>query len=84
MTLEQLIISVGAIFLITRIVGLLLSHIGQPQVVGEMVAGILLGPSVFGSFFPTAFNRIFPAAAMPTLINLSQLGLLLFMFVVGL
>jgi Kef-type K+ transport system membrane component KefB len=84
MTIEQLIVAVGTIFLVARLTGLFFRRIGQPQVVGEMVAGILLGPSFLGHFFPDVFSRIFPENSMPTLTNLSQLGLLLFMFVVGL
>src|ERR1700693_5748312 len=57
---------------------------GQPRVVGEMTAGIVLGPSLFGRFFPDAFTYVFPSSSMPALTVLSQLGLLLFMFVVGL
>jgi K+:H+ antiporter len=83
MTMEQLIIAVGTIFLAARVSGFLVRRIGQPQVVGEMLAGILLGPSFLGRFFPAIFNGIFPVTAMPTLTNLSQMGLLLFMFVVG-
>jgi Kef-type K+ transport system membrane component KefB len=58
--------------------------IGQPHVVGEMTAGIVLGPSLFGRFFPVAFAHVFPSSSMPALTVLSELGLLLFMFVVGL
>jgi Kef-type K+ transport system membrane component KefB len=84
MSIEQLILSVGTILLVARLAGLLFRWIGQPQVVGEMVAGIVLGPSFFGREFPAAFNYVFPATAIPTLTSLSQLGLLLFIFVVGL
>jgi len=81
---EQLIISIGAILLAARLFGLGFQYIGQPRVVGEMTAGIVLGPSVLGLFFPSAFAHIFPASYMPSLTALSQLGLLLFMFTVGL
>src|SRR5689334_13582825 len=83
MNIEQLIVSIGFIFLVSRLSGLLFRRIGQPQVVGEMVAGILLGPSLFGHIFPRCFNYVFPSNAIATLTTLSQLGLLLFMFVVG-
>jgi Kef-type K+ transport system membrane component KefB len=49
-----------------------------------MTAGIILGPSFFGRFLPGAFAYIFPSSSLPVLTALSQLGLLLFMFVVGL
>jgi Kef-type K+ transport system membrane component KefB len=81
---EQLILSIGTILLATRVFGWVFQQIGQPRVVGEMAAGIILGPSLFGRFFPEAFAFVFPASSMPALTVLSQLGLLLFMFVVGL
>ncbi len=56
----------------------------QPAVVCEMVAGLLLGPSFFGAIFPAAHARLFPAAGMPALFLASQVGLVLYMFVVGL
>ena len=49
-----------------------------------MTAGIILGPSLLGRFFPGAFAYLFPSSSLPLLTSLSQLGLLLFMFVVGL
>jgi Kef-type K+ transport system membrane component KefB len=57
--------------------------IGQPPVMGEMVAGIVLGPSVLGLFFPQALSFLFPASSLETLRLLSQIGVVLFMFVVG-
>jgi Kef-type K+ transport system membrane component KefB len=81
---EQLIVSVGIILLAARLFGWLFQYIGQPRVVGEMTAGIVLGPSLLGRFFPAAMDHIFPPSSLPTLTALSQLGLLLFMFVVGL
>lgn len=84
MSTEQLILSVGVILLAARLFGRLFQSIGQPRVVGEMTAGIVLGPSVLGRLFPSALDHVFPASAVPALTALSQLGLLLFMFVVGL
>jgi len=81
---EQLILSLGAILLATRLFGWLFQRIGQPRVVGEMTAGIVLGPSLLGRFFPAAFANIFPSDSLPVLTALSQIGLLLFMFAVGL
>jgi Kef-type K+ transport system membrane component KefB len=81
---EQLILSIGAILLAARLFGWIFQRMGQPRVVGEMTAGIVLGPSVLGRFFPGTFARVFPSSSMPALTVLSQLGLLLFMFVVGL
>jgi Kef-type K+ transport system membrane component KefB len=57
--------------------------IGQPPVMGEMVAGIVLGPSVLGLLFPGAVAFLFPESSLLTLRLLSQIGVVLFMFVVG-
>ena len=67
-----------------RVVGLLARRIGQPQVVGEMVAGVLLGPSLFGLLLPALHARIFPADSMKVLYVGAQLGVGLYMFLVGL
>jgi Kef-type K+ transport system membrane component KefB len=79
-TLVQLIV----IVLSGRALGTLLRRFGQPRVVGEVTAGILLGPSAFGALFPATFARIFPPESIPALLSLSQIGLILFMFMVGL
>jgi Kef-type K+ transport system membrane component KefB len=81
---EQLILSVGTILLAARMFGWAFQRIGQPRVVGEMTAGIFLGPSLFGRFLPGASAFVFPSPSLPAIAVLSQLGLLLFMFVVGL
>jgi Kef-type K+ transport system membrane component KefB len=80
---QQLLLSVATILLAARTMGWISQRIGQPRVVGEMIAGIVLGPSLFGRFFPGGFAYIFPSSSLPGLTVLSQLGLLLFMFVVG-
>jgi Kef-type K+ transport system membrane component KefB/nucleotide-binding universal stress UspA family protein len=67
-----------------RGIGLLARRIGQPMVIAEVVAGILLGPSLFGWLAPGAFATFFPRESMPTLGMLSQVGLVLFMFLIGL
>src|SRR5438477_30210 len=81
---EQLIVSIGTILLAVNLFGWIFQSIRQPRVVGEMMAGIVLGPSLFGHFFPAAFAHIFPASSLAVLAPVSQLGLLLFMFIVGL
>jgi Kef-type K+ transport system membrane component KefB len=78
--LAQLLI----IVLSARVLGALFRRIHQPQVLGEIVAGILLGPSLFGWLAPSAAAWLFPAGNMGALYALSQLGLVLFMFHVGL
>lgn len=79
-----LIMQIAVIIIAARVVGRLFRAVGQPQVVGEMVAGLLLGPSVFGALSPDLFQRVFPAESLGYLSALSQIGLLLFMFMIGL
>ncbi len=57
--------------------------LGQPPVMGEMVAGIVLGPSVLGLIYPPALSFLFPASSLEILRQLSQIGVVLFMFIVG-
>jgi len=83
MDIAELILAFGVILLLARLLGWAFQRIGQPRVIGEMTAGILLGPSVFGRFFPAAFHYVFSPSSFPAIAVLSQLGLLLFMFVVG-
>lgn len=67
-----------------RLVGGLARRVGQPQVVGEMIAGIVLGPSLFGLFLPDVHQRLFgPRESKQVLYCLAQLGLALYMFLVG-
>jgi Kef-type K+ transport system membrane component KefB len=79
-----LLAQIGIILISARLVGLLFRKIHQPQVMGEMVAGILLGPSLMGSIFPGFSSLLFPANSLGFLNSLSEVGLLFFMFVVGL
>jgi Kef-type K+ transport system membrane component KefB len=78
------LLQICIIVLSGRAVGLFLKRLGQPAVVGEIVGGILLGPSAFGYFAPETFARVFPPSSIPSLLSLSQIGLILFMFLVGL
>jgi Kef-type K+ transport system membrane component KefB len=77
--LLQIIIIIAA----TQLLGSVFKKIGQPAVIGETVAGILLGPSLLGLLFPSVFRFVFPAESLPNLRFLSQIGLILFMFIVG-
>jgi Kef-type K+ transport system membrane component KefB len=74
---------IAVILLFCQVVGRLGRYIGQPQVVSEMIAGVLLGPSLLGLFFPELFGRLFPAETLRVLFPISQLGLAAYMFVVG-
>ncbi|HEY4313400.1 MAG TPA: cation:proton antiporter [Pirellulales bacterium] len=77
--LMQLIVIVAA----TRIAGGLIRKIGQPSVIGEMVAGIMLGPSLLGMLWPASQSFLFPPSSMPALRLFSQVGVVLYMFLVG-
>ena len=79
-----LLFQVAVILAVSRIARWLFVPIGQPAVVGEMVAGLMLGPSCFGWLMPRASSALFAAPTLPSLNALSQLGLVLFMFLVGL
>jgi len=81
--LPRLLLQIIIIIAATRCAGLLFRKIGQPAVVGETVAGIILGPSLLGLLFPGIFHFIFPVESLPNLRFLSQIGLILFMFIVG-
>ena len=82
--LDVFLAQVAIVVLVSRVLGELLRHIGQPRVVGEMLGGILLGPSVFGWIAPAAYGALFPIGSVRFLNAVSQLGVLLFMFLVGL
>jgi Kef-type K+ transport system membrane component KefB len=72
-----------AILLACRVVGLLARRLGQPQVVGEMIAGVFMGPSLLGYFFPSLQAQLFPAESLKILYVGAQLGVGLYMFLVG-
>jgi Kef-type K+ transport system membrane component KefB len=71
------------IILITRIFGWICKKLRQPVVIGEIIAGILMGPSLFGYYFPEFSATLFPAQSLGNLHILAQVGLVLFMFMVG-
>jgi Kef-type K+ transport system membrane component KefB len=66
-----------------RVVGWAARRCGQPQVIGEMIAGVLIGPSLFGLFWPGAQQFLFPPESLKTLYVFAQLGIGLYMFLVG-
>jgi Kef-type K+ transport system membrane component KefB len=81
--LSILLLQVIVIVAAARALGALFRKIGQPSVIGEMVAGILLGPSLLGWVAPGLQVFLFPSSSMGALRLLSQIGVILFMFVVG-
>src|ERR1700683_3433923 len=81
---QVLLIQIAIIVLLSRLVGRLVRVVGQPQVVGEMIAGIMLGPSVLGLVGHGVWLKtLFPPELMGNLEVLTQLGVILFMFIVG-
>src|ERR1700744_3213105 len=71
------------ILAVCRCVGMLARRVGQPQVVGEMIAGVIMGPSLFGLLCPSWQQVIFPKDSLKILYVLAQFGVGLYMFLVG-
>lgn len=74
---------IAVILAVCQLVGWFGRRVGQPQVVSEMIAGVLLGPSLLGLFLPGVFAKLFPPDTLRVLFPISQLGLAAYMFVVG-
>lgn len=83
-SLLLLLTQIAVIIAVARIAGRVLRMLGQPQVIGEMAAGILLGPSLLGAIAPEFWSALFTPESLGYLNALSQVGVVLFMFVVGL
>ena len=81
--LAVLLLQIITIIITARTFGFLFNKIGQPTVIGEVVAGIFLGPSILGMWFPEYTAFLFPKTSLPNLQFFSQIGLILFMFVIG-
>src|SRR5690606_37140166 len=79
-----LLFQIAVVLVAARTCGVVLARLGQPPVIGEMAAGILLGPVVFGAALPGLHGQLFPDASLPGLSSLATRGLVLFMFVFGL
>ena len=81
--LSILLLQLVVIVIASRLVGKLFLMMGQPRVMGEIVAGIILGPSLLGQLSPNTMAFVFPAESLEPLRLLSQIGVVLFMFIVG-
>ncbi len=81
--LSRLLVQLFVVIALSHLAGRLFRRLGQPAVVGEIVTGILLGPSLLGLLAPGMFAFVFPADSLEALRLLSQVGVCLFMFVVG-
>jgi K+:H+ antiporter len=77
---QLLLFDIALIIILARLLGLAAKRIGQPPVLGEIVAGILLGPTIWGT---TITGKLFPPTLIPALTALADIGLVLFMFVIG-
>jgi Kef-type K+ transport system membrane component KefB len=84
MELGILILQIGVVIAVSRLVAILFQKFQQPKVMGEMFAGIMLGPSFLGWIAPHLYGSIFPAASLGFLNALSQVGVVIYMFLVGL
>src|SRR5690242_15540352 len=78
-----LLLQIAVLLLAIRLVQWVAAPLRQPPVIGEMVAGILIGPSLLGRIAPSLADALFPPSSLDLLTALSQVGLALFMFTVG-
>ena len=81
--LAILLAQIITIIVVARFFGWVFRKIGQPSVIGEIIAGIVLGPSLLGLYFPEFSIALFPIQSLGNLQFLSQIGLILFMFIIG-
>ena len=83
-SIAHLLLQIAVILALCRLLHGILQRLGQPPVIGEIIAGLLLGPSFLGWLAPSWYAQLFPVSSLPPLNGLSQIGLVLFMFLVGL
>jgi len=82
--LASVLLALVVVILTARVVGAVFGWLRQPPVIGEVIAGILLGPSLLGRLAPELSSYVFPPAMLPSLGLLAQIGVILFLFLVGL
>ena len=80
---SPLLLQLVVILLTARLLSFVLRYLGQPPVIGEMIAGLMLGPLVLGSLAPEFHAQLFAPSSLSALQGVSQIGLVLFMFIVG-
>lgn len=78
-----LLVQMTIVLLVAMLCGWLARKLGQARVIGEIIGGILIGPSVFGRFAPHAAQKIFPLSSLGNFEQLSTIGLVLFLFLIG-
>lgn len=82
-TFGRLMLAIAAVILAARLVGSLIARFHQPRVMGEVLAGILLGPTLLGAAWPEAKDYLFPPDIVPLLSGAAQIGLAFYLFLVG-
>ena len=80
----RLLLALPVVLAACHLTGALVRRVGQSAVIGEIIAGVLLGPSLLGAVWPAGYHWLFPGAVISTVNTLSQLGLIFFMFLLGL
>jgi Kef-type K+ transport system membrane component KefB len=83
MPVTLLLLQMTVVLLVALVCGAAARKLGQSRVVGEIIGGILVGPSVFGRFAPHAAQALFPASSLGSFETLSTIGLILFLFLIG-
>ncbi|MEB3296855.1 MAG: cation:proton antiporter [Cyanobacteriota bacterium] len=83
-SISTALVAVALIIVVTQLLGALLERLAQPRVIGEILGGILLGPSFLGLVAPSLEAQLFAPAVVAQLNLLAQIGLALFMFLIGL
>jgi len=82
-TFGRLMLAIAAVLLAARLVGSVIARLSQPRVMGEVLAGILLGPTLLGAVWPEAKDYLFPPDIVPLLSGAAQIGLAFYLFLVG-
>src|SRR4051812_8374178 len=82
-TFGRLMLAIAIVILAARLLGTALRRIGQPQVMGEVLAGILLGPTLLGAVAPDLKNYFFPPDIVPLIAGAAMIGLAFYLFLVG-
>jgi Kef-type K+ transport system membrane component KefB len=83
-SLFHILLALAVVIVVARAAAIVLSRMGQAPVIGEIVAGVVLGPSLLGQVAPEVSKYLFPPGVIPLLGSLSQIGIILYMFLVGL